>query len=41
MYINNNNIRKKNFFTVQRELIKKKENENLEVFKLFQDVKIK
>jgi hypothetical protein len=41
MYINNNNIRKKNFFTIQRELIKKKENENLEMLKLFQDVKIK
>jgi viroplasmin and RNaseH domain-containing protein len=33
------NLRKKNFFKIQEELIQKNKNANLEVFKLFQNVK--
>jgi hypothetical protein len=38
MYINNSNIRKENFFKIQRKMIKKQINKNVFVFKLFQDV---
>jgi hypothetical protein len=38
MYINSNNLRKKNFFKIQRKMIKKQNNENVHVFKLFQNV---
>ncbi len=38
MYINNSNIRKKNFFKIQRKILKKQNNKKIIIFKLFQDV---
>jgi hypothetical protein len=38
MYINSSNIRKKNFFKIQRKMIKEQINKNVSVFKFFQDV---
>ncbi len=38
MYINSNNLRKNNFRSVQRELIKEKKFDNVHILKLFQNV---
>ncbi len=38
IYINSNNIRKKNFFKVQRKMIEKQKDRNVIVLKLFQNV---